>query len=123
MVKGNDINYGGCRKYEYIRFFRENMVKRQSFGNRVSGYGLKVTKRDRDLYFSQSIKTVTLLVPFRDGPRSVEVNVDKKSFWNGCRELIFRDIGQWLIENGLETWPPGKPHRIRRYASRSMSSS
>ena len=78
-----------------------------------SGYGLRITKEDRDRYFRRSWTCVTLRLPVRGSTRSVEVNCAKKSFWNGCRELIHKEIGQWLIENGLDFWPNGNPHQFR----------
>lgn len=42
------------------------------------------------------------------------LNTDKESFWNDtCRELISKEIGIWLINNGKAPWPKGRPSRLR----------
>lgn len=78
-----------------------------------SGYGLKITRQDRDRFFKRSWTHVTLRLPFRCGPCIVDVNCSKKSFWNNCRELIRKDIGLWFIENNIDSWPRGNPHSVR----------
>jgi hypothetical protein len=80
---------------------------RQSSG----GYGLKVAIKDRDRYFSKDWKSVVLYLG--DHLTIAKANIDKLSFWNDtCHELISKDIGLWLIDNGLAPWPKGKPPPI-----------
>ncbi|HNW95741.1 MAG TPA: hypothetical protein PKL60_06100 [Anaerolineaceae bacterium] len=82
-----------------------NNGERSSDGN---GYGVKLSVRDRDRYFIPSWKTVS--IELEGNPDSIAVNVDKPSFWNKtCRELIHKEIGKWLIKNGLSDWPPYHP--------------
>lgn len=77
------------------------------------GYGLKVPIADREHHFEPDWQTVILELPFAAGVREVRLNMDKPSFWGStCRELISRDIGQWLITQGFARWPAGRPPRI-----------
>ena len=78
-----------------------------------AGYGLKLSIVDRDKHFHRRWKSVILEIPRRSGRIEVEVNVSKQSFWDRrCGELIHREIGRWLIEQGLAPWPKRKPPRI-----------
>ncbi|APH39490.1 hypothetical protein [Methanohalophilus halophilus] len=76
-----------------------------------AGYGLKIDENDRDQYFKKEWDNVELqLINY---PHIVEVNINKQSFWSGnCRELINKDIGIWLIENGLAPWKKGQPPKL-----------
>jgi hypothetical protein len=77
------------------------------------GYGFKVSAADRDRYFNPAWQTVILELPSRSGPVIVEANVGKESFWNSqCRELISKEIGRWLIEEGCVLWPKGNPPKF-----------
>lgn len=78
-----------------------------------AGYGLKVSKEDRDRYFDPTWPTVALELPSADGFEAVALNVAKRSFWNSsCREVIDRRIGLWLIARGLAPWPPRHPPKL-----------
>jgi hypothetical protein len=78
-----------------------------------AGYGFKVQAPDRDRWFSPERPVVVVVLPSRTGPLAVTVNIDKASFWGAtCRELISRDIGQWLISEGHAPWPQGYPPKI-----------
>ena len=75
-----------------------------------AGYGVKLSAEDRDREFCRSWSTVTVAL---EGEGSIQVNVEKKSFWNeSCRELIHADIGKWLRAYGLAPWPKGKPPKL-----------
>jgi len=75
-----------------------------------AGYGLKVDQADRDRFFDKSWDSVILVLP---GGSEVDINVAKESFWSdSCRELISRDIGQWLLETGNAPWPKGAPPKF-----------
>ena len=42
------------------------------------------------------------------------VNTDKQSFWNdACRELISKEMGLWLINNGRAPWEKGHPPKLQ----------
>jgi hypothetical protein len=76
-----------------------------------AGYGLKLSAADRDAHIRREWRHVSLVLPGRQKP--LHVNIDKSSFWNDtCRELISRDIGAWLIAQGLGRWSNGEPPRI-----------
>lgn len=77
-----------------------------------AGYGFKVLADDRDKYFQRSWRTVFVSLPRVEG--TVEVNVAKPSFWgSSCRELINREFGRWLIENGYAPWRSGAPPKFQ----------
>jgi hypothetical protein len=80
-----------------------------------AGYGLKISADARDAFFHRNWGTVALHLSGRELPATV--NIDKASFWNDtCRELISRDIGSWLIENGMAPWPQGNPPSLHLIA-------
>lgn len=86
--------------------------KNGSPDERGNGYGLKISAVDRDTYLKRTSGSITLHLP--GAPRPVEVNIDKASMWEGtCRELISREIGAWLIREGLAPWPKGRPPKFR----------
>jgi len=76
-----------------------------------NGYGIKITPPDRDLFFNPEWETVLLVL---DGkPEPIEININKKSFWNEtCRELISKEIGKWLIERHFDRWPYRQPPEL-----------
>jgi len=76
-----------------------------------AGYGLKLNAEDRDRFFRRDWKTIEL--EFEGYANVVKVNVAKASFWNStCRELIHSEIGRWLIENELSSWPMWQPPKL-----------
>ena len=76
-----------------------------------AGHGLKLHMQDRDRYFIKAWKTVVL--ELEGYSETVEVNVDKPSFWGPTRrELISKHIGIWLIANNLAPWSKGKPPKL-----------
>lgn len=79
-----------------------------------AGYGLKISRKDRDRFFRMEWKNIILELEEKKGKETVSVNTMKKSFWNNtCRELINMRIGLWLIRNGKAPWPMGNPPKIR----------
>ena len=79
-----------------------------------AGYGLKISIADRDRFFEKGWRSATLRLEAGGTTVVAEVNCAKASFWNGtCRELIGKDIGRWLIDNGFAPWPKGVPPRFR----------
>lgn len=77
-----------------------------------NGYGLKLSARDRDAHLRREWGSVDLHLGGREQP--TRVNVDKPSLWTDpCRELISREIGEWLIAAGKAPWPRGVPPRLR----------
>ena len=77
----------------------------------ATGYGLKVSRIDRDLHFKPEWKEVSLIVDGLKDP--ILVNIGKRSFWNGtCRELISKQIKDWMMAQGLIPWPARKPPKF-----------
>ena len=76
------------------------------------GYGLHVPLADRNAQFKKRWSTVTLELRCGSRYTPVVVNTSKASFWRDCSELISRDIGAWLINNGQAHWPRGSPPRF-----------
>lgn len=76
-----------------------------------AGYGFKLSAEDRNRFFKKEWKSVFLSIPGVSG--EVEVNIDKTSFWSEtCRELISKEIGEWLINSGLAPWPARQPPKF-----------
>ncbi|MEV0383002.1 hypothetical protein [Nonomuraea sp. NPDC050643] len=70
-----------------------------------SGYGLRISKADRDRFFDRDRHSLILEL---GNDESVVVSV-APSFWAGCTELRSARIGRWLIGQGLAPWPAGQP--------------
>ena len=81
-----------------------------SYSNTGGGYGLTIRPTDRDRYFNRAWHTVTLDLPGES--ELVTANVKKRGFWNGCRHLIHKEIGIWLIKHGFGPWEKGSPPRF-----------
>lgn len=82
-----------------------------AWNNGGTGYGIKVHSKDRDQFFKKEWKSVTL--EFENSPIKAQVNVAKKSFWTPkCKELIKKEIGEWLRDNGLDSWLEGHPPKL-----------
>jgi len=73
-----------------------------------AGYGIRMSRRDRDEYFDPEWSSVTIEL---EGMGETEANV-RPSFWHRCTELRKAKIGKWLLERGLAPWPRGKPPRV-----------
>ena len=70
-----------------------------------SGYGIRISRFDRDRFFQREWSRVTLHL---EGAGKIEVNV-APSFWRRCTELRHRGIGRFLLAHGLAPWPKGSP--------------
>lgn len=75
-----------------------------------AGYGMKISKIDRDNFFKKEWGKVILKLG--NDEITTCANINKASFWSNCRELISKDIGVWLIKEGRGTWEKSKPHKI-----------
>lgn len=76
-----------------------------AWNNGSSGYGFKITQSDREAYFDPQWKEVWIELPTRTEIKIIRCNINKKSFWNDtCRELISKDIRDWLMEMDLADW-------------------
>lgn len=74
-----------------------------------AGYGLKISKADRDRYFSNAWREVLVSLPGHKGPVAVELS---PAFWRNCTELRHQEIGRWLRANGYVPWPKGRPPKF-----------
>lgn len=84
-----------------------------AWSNGSNGFGFKVSEKVRDLYFDKTLDYAILKLPVENGFRSITVNIDKKSFWEGdCRELISVEIKNWLKENDLLNWEYRNPPKL-----------
>jgi hypothetical protein len=88
-----------------------------------TGYGLRITKADRDRYFDSSWEHVVLEL---DGIEPTTVPLGP-SFWRSCTELRSATIGSWLLESGAAPWAQGNPPGIsvapidgQRFAARLL---
>lgn len=79
-----------------------------------AGYGLKISQKERDQYFKREWSSVFLMLPSSN--TVIEININKGSFWDNCRELIHKEIGLWLRTNGFAPWPDRKPPKFELIA-------
>ncbi|WP_157383445.1 hypothetical protein [Nonomuraea coxensis] len=70
-----------------------------------SGYGLRISKADRDRFFDRRWHSVLLELE-KDQLVAVPIT---PSFWRRCTELRSGEIGHWLIKQDLAPWPKGNP--------------
>ena len=84
-----------------------------------AGYGLKISRQDRDQFFDQRWSAIILHLPGQD-PTSIPLS---ESFWRSCTELRSAAIGHWLLRSGLAPWPSGKPPvlALQRIGDRAFS--
>ena len=73
-----------------------------------AGYGLRVSRADRDEHFRPEWQEV--LLEIADGPKIVVPLAP--CFWRGCTELRSAEIGRWLLQQDLAPWPKGSPPRF-----------
>ena len=67
-----------------------------------AGYGIRVSKRDRDLYFRREWKEVEIEIE-----NEIVVVSISRSFWRNCSELRSSKIGKWMLKNGYAPWSKG----------------
>ena len=71
-----------------------------------SGFGVKIPKGAMDMFQPKWTR-----VSIELGETEVDVPITP-SFWRKCHELRSKDIGVWLIDNGLNKWPSRMPPDI-----------
>ena len=90
---------------------RQLEISEQTYYRWRKEYGVKVSKSDRDRYFRRECGTV--LLELEGYTQLVEVNIPKKSFWEGtCRELINKDNGLWLLEKEIAPMQKGRSLKL-----------
>jgi len=70
-----------------------------------AGYGIAISKSDRDEQFAREPSSVKLKL--EAGP-TVRVRLTS-SFWRSCSEFRSIEIGRWMLELGVAPWPKGRP--------------
>jgi hypothetical protein len=73
------------------------------------GYGIKIRRQDRDEHFGHTWSSV--LVELENG-EVFDIGLSS-SFWTTCPELRRKEIGKWMLDNGLGRWSNGRPHKFR----------
>lgn len=77
-----------------------------------SGYGIRISREDRDKYFQKNWESVVLRT---DAGNAINIRLSP-SFWKSqkpCSELRSAEIGLWLIEYRLAPWQKGKPPTLK----------
>jgi hypothetical protein len=70
-----------------------------------AGYGLRISRQDRDRFFDPQWQEVV----FDLGGEAEATTALSESFWRSCSELRSADIGRWLLRHDLAPWPRGRP--------------
>ena len=70
-----------------------------------AGYGIRITKTDRDQYFLKKWNDISIII---DNDKEIDVNISK-SFWRKCPELRHVEIGKSFIKKGIAPWSKGHP--------------
>jgi len=68
-----------------------------------SGYGIRITRKDRDRYFKPEWDSVYI----QTDKDTIEIKLSS-SFWKNCKELRSSELGKWMIEKGIAPWAPRK---------------
>ncbi|WP_061994624.1 hypothetical protein [Clostridium sp. ATCC 25772] len=74
-----------------------------------SGYGVRISKLDRDKFFDVTWESVSIHIG--QFGNSVEIPL-YDTFWENCLELRSIKIGKYLIDNGLNKWESNNPHKL-----------
>ena len=77
------------------------------FHSSGAGYGLRITKDDRQNYFEKKWDHIVIFMD-KDG---FKVNISD-SFWRNCTELRNKQIGKFVIKNGFGRWNKGIPPKL-----------
>ena len=80
-----------------------------------AGYGIRIPKRFRDLYFEKDWCYVYVELDDSGchGCHGSHVFNITASFWANCSEIRDVKVGKWLIDNKRAQWEHGKPPRIK----------
>lgn len=73
-----------------------------------AGYGIRLSKKDRDKYFRREWKIVEIELE-SDGVVRVELS---NSFWRNCTELRSSKIGKWMLDRGHAPWSKDNPPKF-----------
>lgn len=78
-----------------------------SFNKTGAGYGIRIPRDLRIVHFNENWELVILHIE----DKKVEVKLNP-TFWTTCNELRNKEIGSYLIRNGLGEWQKGQPHEL-----------
>ena len=70
-----------------------------------AGYGLRISRADRDHAFKRDWAGIIVDLPGQ-GPATIRLS---DSFWRNCSELRSSSLGRWMMTIGLAPWPRGEP--------------
>lgn len=70
-----------------------------------AGYGIHISRADRDLHFRKAWEHAVLDL---GGEAEATVRLTG-SFWRSCTELRSAEIGRWFRRHGIAPWPTGRP--------------
>ena len=73
-----------------------------------AGYGLRVSREDRDRYFDATWEQALFHL---DGETVVIARLSP-SFWRSCSELRSAELGKWFRHHGVAPWPKGRPPEL-----------
>ena len=74
-----------------------------------AGYGLRISKGDRDTVFSPDWDSVAIDLP---NGNCTTVTLSE-AFWRNCIELRSAEIGRWMLDERLAPWPARQPPAFR----------
>ncbi len=72
------------------------------------GYGIKIRRKDRDDHFRRTWPSV---IVERDNGQVLDI-APSPSFCRNCPELRRKEIGKWMLDNGLADWSKGRPPKF-----------
>lgn len=85
----------------------------RKFGTSGVKLGIKISRQDLDRYFDKSWKTI--LLSLSDGNK-IEIDIIRNYLLTSkcsSRQILHREIGAWLKEEGLFPWEHGNPPKLK----------
>ena len=73
-----------------------------------AGYGLRISKKDRDRYFRREWKSIEIEL---ENSEIATVRLSS-SFWKNCSELRSSKIGKWMSQKGYAPLPKDNPTKV-----------
>ncbi len=83
-----------------------------SYDNSGIGYGIKISKSDRKLFFDTSWDKVIVNIGNIENIENNEEIPIRDTFWTTCPELRSVKIGEYLVNGGLDKWEKYKPYKL-----------
>ena len=73
-----------------------------------AGYAIRIRQIDRNRLFEPEWESVYIELP---NGQDTDIKLSR-SFWSRCPELKNREIGRWLVQEGLAPWSRRQPPRL-----------